>query len=47
METEELTRLDRELPLPQIRLAALPVAGLSPDDVETLAAGLLHRTAAS
>ena len=44
METEELARLDRELPITQIRLAALPVAGLSPDDVETLAASLVHRT---
>ena len=43
METEELARLDRELPLTQIHLAALPVAGLSPDDVETLAASLVHR----
>jgi len=38
MEARELDRLSSELPLPQVLLPALPVAGLSAGDVEELAA---------
>ncbi len=40
MEREELARLTDELPLEQVRLPALPVAGLTADDVERLAGPL-------
>jgi len=40
VQTAELDRLSRELPLPQVRLAALPVAGLAADDVAKLAASI-------
>ncbi len=40
MERDELARLSRELPLPQVRLAARHVAGLGPDDVTEMAAAL-------
>lgn len=40
VQTGELERLSSGLPLPQVRLPALPVAGLSPADVAALVAAL-------
>ncbi len=40
VQTGELERLSSGLPLPQVRLPALPVAGLSPADVLALVAAL-------
>jgi anion-transporting ArsA/GET3 family ATPase len=40
MEADELQRLTAALPLPQVVLPALPVAGLGPDDVDELARSL-------
>lgn len=40
VQTGELQRLSSGLPLPQVRLPALPVAGLSPADVAALVAAL-------
>ena len=37
MESEELTRLAEELPIPQVQLPARLVAGLSPGDIDALA----------
>ena len=37
VQAAELDRLRAEVPLPQIHVAALPVAGLRPDDVARLA----------
>jgi Mrp family chromosome partitioning ATPase len=41
MERSELERLSRELPLPQVHLAARHVAGLGPGDVTEMAAALV------
>lgn len=38
MEADEMGRLTEQLPLPQVLLPARPVAGLSPDDINALAA---------
>ena len=40
MEQQELARLAAELPLPQVRLTARPVAGLSADDIAVMASEL-------
>jgi arsenite/tail-anchored protein-transporting ATPase len=40
METQELQRLATDLPLAQVVLPALPVAGLGPSDIDALAATL-------
>ena len=40
MERQELERLATELPLPQIRLTARPVAGLTADDIGAMASEL-------
>ena len=40
MEAQELARLDEQLPIPQIVLPAKLVAGLTPDDIDDLAAVL-------
>jgi arsenite-transporting ATPase len=40
VQATELERLSEALPLPQVRLPALPVAGLSPSDVAALVAAL-------
>ncbi|MGI9646809.1 MAG: ArsA family ATPase [Ilumatobacteraceae bacterium] len=40
MEDEELSRLTTELPLTQVRLPAVPVAGLTDDDIGRLAESL-------
>ncbi len=37
MEADELARLAASLPLPQVMVRALPVAGLGPDDIQRLA----------
>lgn len=41
MERAELARLESSLPLPHVVLPALPAAGLSPDDIDALAATLV------
>lgn len=45
-QTDELARLDDELALPQLRLPWLPTAGLTADDVATLADDLLAQVRA-
>ncbi len=40
MEQQELARLAAELPLPQVRLTARPVAGLTADDIDAMASEL-------
>jgi anion-transporting ArsA/GET3 family ATPase len=42
VQTAELARLSREIPLPQVHLSQRPVAALGPDDIALLAAELVR-----